>query len=171
MSVPQKRIPSTVVSLYPFLRNRCYLFKRNLFLNTMCSWITHVNKASDYVNDYKACYDLKDSARTYLQHCCRLQAVYSTITVKNFVTVYTAFKPCNRDQRTISSIKPNPMWQVQNPHWKSVQQTPSVGTLCIFKDYGLNYIFLGIKLFLFFKVESWNFQHLFEKKIVKPHKI
>ena len=28
-------------------------------------------------------------------HCCRLQAVYSTITVKNFVTVYTAFNPCN----------------------------------------------------------------------------
>ena len=24
-------------------------------------------------------------------HCCRLQAVYSPITVKNFVTVYTAF--------------------------------------------------------------------------------
>ena len=29
-------------------------------------------------------------------HCCRLQAVYSPITVKNFVTVYTAFNPCNR---------------------------------------------------------------------------
>ena len=28
-------------------------------------------------------------------HCCRLQAVYSKITVKNFVTVYTAFNPCN----------------------------------------------------------------------------
>ena len=32
----------------------------------------------------------------------------------------------------------------------------------LFRDYGLNYIFLGIKLFLFFKIESWNFQHLFE---------
>jgi hypothetical protein len=28
--------------------------------------------------------------------CCRLQAVYSPITVKNFVSVYTAFNPCNR---------------------------------------------------------------------------
>ena len=37
--------------------------------------------------------------------------------------------------------------------------------------YGLNHIFfLGIELF-FFKIESWNFQHLFENKIVKPFKI
>ena len=28
-------------------------------------------------------------------HCCRLQAIYSPITVKNFVTVYTAFYFCN----------------------------------------------------------------------------
>ena len=28
-------------------------------------------------------------------HCCRLQAVYSPITVKNFVTVYTDFHRCN----------------------------------------------------------------------------
>ena len=30
-----------------------------------------------------------------LIHCCRLQAVYRPITVKNFVTVYTGFDPCN----------------------------------------------------------------------------
>ena len=29
-------------------------------------------------------------------HCCRLQAVYSPITVENFVTMYTGFVPCNR---------------------------------------------------------------------------
>ena len=29
-------------------------------------------------------------------HCCRLQAVYSRVTVKNFVTIYTGFNPCNR---------------------------------------------------------------------------
>ena len=28
-------------------------------------------------------------------HCCRLQTVYSPITVKNFVTMYTAFNLCN----------------------------------------------------------------------------
>ena len=33
-------------------------------------------------------------------------------------------------------------------------------SLGLFSDYDLNYIFLGIKLFLFFKIESWNFQHL-----------
>ena len=33
--------------------------------------------------------------------------------------------------------------------------------LGIFRDYGLKNIFLGIKL----KIESWNIQHLFEKKI------
>ena len=36
--------------------------------------------------------------------------------------------------------------------------------LGIFRDYGLKSILLGIKLFLFFKIESWNFQHLFEKE-------
>jgi hypothetical protein len=28
-------------------------------------------------------------------HCCKLQAVYSLITVENFVTMYTGFDPCN----------------------------------------------------------------------------
>ena len=37
--------------------------------------------------------------------------------------------------------------------------------------YGLRNIFCRNKTFLFFNIESWNFQHLFEKKIVKPHKI
>ena len=34
---------------------------------------------------------------------------------------------------------------------------------CLLRDYGLNYIFFRNKTFLFFKIESWNFQHLFEK--------
>ena len=29
-------------------------------------------------------------------HCCRLQAVYSPITVKSFVTLYTGFNPCKK---------------------------------------------------------------------------
>ena len=29
-------------------------------------------------------------------HCCRLQAIYSPIAGKNFVTVYTTFDPWNR---------------------------------------------------------------------------
>ena len=33
----------------------------------------------------------------------------------------------------------------------------------LFRDYGLNYIFFRNKPF-FFKKESWNFQHLFEKE-------
>ena len=36
-------------------------------------------------------------------HCCRLQAVYSPITVQNFVTVYTAFNPCNRGNLLLRS--------------------------------------------------------------------
>ena len=35
----------------------------------------------------------------------------------------------------------------------------------LFRDCGLNLIFYRNKTFLFFKIESWNFQHLFEKKI------
>ena len=37
-------------------------------------------------------------------------------------------------------------------------------SLGLFRDYGLNYIFFSNKTFLFFKIESWNFQHLFEKE-------
>ena len=51
-------------------------------------------------------------------------------------------------------------------HWKLVQQTPSVGSwnyLGLFRDYGLDHIFFRNKTFLFFKIESWNFQNLFEK--------
>ena len=43
--------------------------------------------------------------------------------------------------------------------------------LGLFRDYGLNYIFFRNTTFLSFKIESWNFQHLFEINFVKPHKI
>ena len=36
--------------------------------------------------------------------------------------------------------------------------------LGLFRDYGLEHIFFRNKTFLFFKIESWNFQHLFEMK-------
>ena len=36
-------------------------------------------------------------------------------------------------------------------------------SLGLFRDYGLNFFFFRNKTFLFFKIESWNFQHLFEK--------
>ena len=35
-------------------------------------------------------------------------------------------------------------------------------SLGIFRDYSLKNIFLGNKTFLCFKIESWNFQHVFE---------
>ena len=47
----------------------------------------------------------------------------------------------------------------QNLHWKLGQQTPSLG---IFRDYGLKNIFFRNKTFLFFTIESWNFQVQFE---------
>ena len=37
-------------------------------------------------------------------------------------------------------------------------------SLGLFRDYGLNYIFFTNKTFLFFKIESCNFQHLFKKE-------
>ena len=55
---------------------------------------------------------------------------------------------------------------IQNHHWKLGQQAPSVGTiyLGLFRDYDLDHIFSGLKLSLFSKIESWNFQYLFEKE-------
>ena len=35
----------------------------------------------------------------------------------------------------------------------------------------LNFFFFRNNLFLFYKIESWNFQHLFKKNFLKPHKI
>ena len=52
----------------------------------------------------------------------------------------------------------------QNLYWKLGQQRAICwNSLGLFRDCGLNHIFFGINLFLFFKIESWNFQHLFEK--------
>ena len=36
--------------------------------------------------------------------------------------------------------------------------------LGLFRDYGLDHFFFRNKTFLFFKIESWNFKHLFEKE-------
>ena len=36
---------------------------------------------------------------------------------------------------------------------------------CFDIDYGLNHISFRTKTFLFYNIENWNFQHLFEKKI------
>ena len=41
-------------------------------------------------------------------------------------------------------------------------------SLVLFRDYGLHHILFRNKTFLFFKIESWNFQHLFEKKSCEP---
>ena len=49
----------------------------------------------------------------------------------------------------------------QNLHGKSGQQSPICwNSLGLFSDNGQNYI-----SFLFFKIESWKFQHLFEKEL------
>ena len=60
----------------------------------------------------------------------------------------------------------------QNLYWKLGQQsTICWNSLGLLRDYGLNHIFFRNKTFLFFKIESWNFQHLFEKKFMKSHNI
>ena len=43
--------------------------------------------------------------------------------------------------------------------------------LGMFREQGQKNIFFRNKTFLFFKIESWNFQQLFEKIFMKPHKI
>ena len=58
-------------------------------------------------------------------------------------------------------------------NWDS--KAPSVGTFLAFletirpKDHMLVFVF-GIKLFLLFKIESWNFQRLFEKQFRETSK-
>ena len=53
---------------------------------------------------------------------------------------------------------------IQNLHWKLGQQAPSVGTILVYLETISYMYFFRNKTFLFFKIESWNFQHLFEKE-------
>ena len=56
-------------------------------------------KLLKFLRDFQDTRDKKKEFATnnvqHKVHCCRLQAVYSPITVKNFVTVYTALNRCN----------------------------------------------------------------------------
>ena len=49
----------------------------------------------------------------------------------------------------------------QNLHWKLGQLMPSFGSILAVR---LKKLFFRNKTFLFFKIESWNFQKLFEKE-------
>ena len=53
----------------------------------------------------------------------------------------------------------------QNLHWKFGQLTPSFGSLLAYLETTVKKkFFFRTKTFLFFKIESWNFQHLSEIK-------
>ena len=55
--------------------------------------------------------------------------------------------------------------ETQNLPGKLGQQSPICwNSLGLFTDYDLNHSFHRNKTFLFFKIESWNFQHFFEKE-------
>ena len=73
----------------------------------------------------------------------------------------------NRGIRSRTSLDMNKILDFdQNLHWKLGQQAPSVGTILTYLETtAKEIILLGIIFFLFFKIESWNFQHLFEKDI------
>ena len=54
----------------------------------------------------------------------------------------------------------------QNRHWKLGHRSSICWSyLGLYRDYSLDHIFFRNKTFLFFKIESWNLQHLFEKKM------
>jgi hypothetical protein len=54
----------------------------------------------------------------------------------------------------------------QNRHWKLGHRSAVCWNyLGLFRDYGLDHIFLRNKTFLFFKIESWNCQHLFKNGV------
>ena len=67
------------------------------------------------------------------------------------------------DSYSISS-RPRPslkIWSASTIFWNS---------LGLFRDYGVNYIFYRNNYFIF-EIESWNFQHLFEREFRKAHKL
>ena len=74
--------------------------------------------------------------------------------LQSFLTTYVVRILWRSRQEVVNQNLPGKLGQQSTICWNS---------LCLFRDYSLNYIFLGI-FFLFFKIESWNFQHLFEKE-------
>ena len=71
---------------------------------------------------------------------------------------------CHRCTITHVCRLKNTRWKVklasagQNRCWKLGQQNAICWNyLVLFRDCGLDHIFLGIKLFLFFKIKSWSF--------------
>ena len=58
------------------------------------------------------------------------------------------------------------VWLSPKPSLK-IRTANAIFCIClgIFRECGLKNIFFRNETFLFFKIASWNFQHLFEKKI------
>ena len=79
-------------------------------------------------------------------------------------------------------VNGRPQGNEKNPplHYSILQSKPSLkirtanaicwNYLCLFRDYGLDHVFLRIKLFCFFRIGSRNFQHMFEKEFHETSK-
>jgi hypothetical protein len=80
--------------------------------------------------------------------------------VNKFFYVWLISKPAVYIKKTYFAFR----WCLSKPSLKiRTANTICWNSLGLFRDYGLNYIFFRNKTFLLFKIESWNFQHLFEK--------
>ena len=72
----------------------------------------------------------------------------------------SVFKP-----RSCKPLFPFERQENQNRRWKLGQQSANCWNyLGLFRDYDFDHILFKIKTFLFYKIENWNFQHLFEKE-------
>ena len=76
--------------------------------------------------------------------------------LQSFLTTYVVRILWRSRQEVVNQNLPGKLGQQSTICWNS---------LCLFRDYSLYHVILGIKLFLIFKIESRNFQHLFEKEL------
>ena len=86
--------------------------------------------------------------------CCFFKSMYSLV-LSNILLLLFGRAKCQIPCRTTCQNLREKLGQQRAICWNS---------LGLFRDFGLNYIFFRNKTFLFFKIESWNFQHLFEKE-------
>ena len=123
-----------------------WFFKKN-FLETICV-------GSEYIWWHDVCikFQLEKSSKFSKRKKIRATdaARWEYLTTEFYISLFSL--PCCT---SYAQFEPKPSLKITT--------VSDLIYICIFRDWGLNISFRN-KTFLFFKIESWNFQHLFKKE-------
>ena len=96
---------------------------------------------------------------------CYWAKVLLVLLIPDLQATYTLFSENKIRIQRLQSVCLQ-IWRVSS---KPSLKIGTVNAICwnslgLLRDHGLNYIFFRNQTFLFFNIETWNFQHLFEKE-------